>query len=127
MKLYIRYSDNIKKDIELGHSFHYTGLDKDFTVKEVAEACNIDENGIEYNVEAKQYVQILPGLCAFELESDNLEDAVEEAKGFKYNDVYNSRDMEFWHVLSGDYCDDCPEGCVIEDVELLYSNDYESR
>lgn len=125
MKLYLRYSEDIHKDIEKGHSFHYIGLDKDYTVEEVASACNIDESDIEYNEEAKQYVQVLSGLCAFEMESDNLEDAIEEAKEFTYNSVYNSQDMPFWHILSGDYCGDCPEGECIDNVELLYSNNYE--
>lgn len=122
MKLYLRYSENISKDLKNGHSFHYTGLDKDYTIQQVAEYCNIDESEIDYNEEARQYVQVLPGLCAFELESDNLEDAIEEAKNFRYNSAYNSEDMNFWHILSGEYCGDCPEGDCIDDAELLYSN-----
>ena len=125
IKFYIRYSDNIKKDIRKGYSMHYTDFDKkDFkTAKELAEALDIeDPETVIFNKDSKTWVQKLPGLCAFELEADNLEDAIEEAKQFEYNSVYNSEDMPFWHILEGEYIDDCPEGEVIEVINLLYSN-----
>lgn len=122
MKLYLRYSNDIKADIERGASYHYTGLDKDLSAEEVAEACNIDIDEIEYNEEARQWVQVLPGLCAFELESDNLEDAIEEASDFRANDVYNSASMQNWHIVEGRYVGDCPEGDCIEIINILYSN-----
>lgn len=119
---YLRYSNNIIKDVLLGHSFHYTGLDKDFDVNEIAESLSVNVDNLVYSFEAKQYVQVLDGLCAFELLSDNLEDAILEASCFFYNDTYNSCHMHNWHILSGRYVDDGLEGVLIDPQDILYSN-----
>lgn len=91
--MYLRFSNDIEKDINRGYSMHYSGMGRDFTPQQVADAFGVDVSDIEYNEEAREYVQALPGLCAFELEADNLEDAIEEAKSFYYNDVYNAESM----------------------------------
>lgn len=124
MTFYLRYSQNIEKDIQNEISFHYTGLDKNYmkTAKEVAETFNIDIDSVIFNEEARQWVQKLQGLCAFELEADNLEDAIEEAVEYEYNDIYNSESLKNWHILSGDYSGDCPERVCICNIELLHSN-----
>lgn len=125
MKIYLRYSLNIEKDIERGVSYHYSGLDRrDYrTTREASKALGLDASEVVFNKDSKTYAQVLPGLCVFELESDNLEDAIEEAKQFRHGHVYNSNDMPYWHILSGSYTGDCPEGDVINDIELLYSNE----
>lgn len=122
MALYLRYTENIEKDVERGVSYHYTGLDKDMTAEEVAEACNIEIDEIEYNEDARQWVQVLSGLCAFQLEADNLEDAVEEAEEFEYNSVYNTRDMGPYAIVEGDYAGECPEGDCISVTKVLYES-----
>lgn len=122
MALYLRYTENIEKDVERGVSYHYTGLDKDTTAEEVANACNIDIDEVEYNGEARQWVQVLPGLCAFELDADNLEDAVKEAKDFYNSSVYNTRDMGPYAIVEGDYVGDCPEGDCISVTKILYES-----
>jgi hypothetical protein len=71
--------------------------------------CEVEEIEV---VEDGYYVQVLSGLCGFELEPDSLEDAIEEAKSFRYNSVYNSVDMKKWTIYEGKYNDDCPEGCL---------------
>lgn len=121
---FLRYSNNIHKDIDRGVSYHYTGLDKSSfeTAEEVAEAFNIPAEGVVYNEDAGQWLQELPGLCAFELESNNIDDAIEEAKEFRYNNVYNSEDMQNWHILEGCYVGDCLEGDIILVEKILYSN-----
>lgn len=124
MAFYLRYSENIEKDIENGHSYHYTGLDKsDFKRKsEVAECLNIESSNVAYNKKVGQWVEELEGLCAFELESDNLDEAIEEAKDFRYNEVYNSEAMPFWNILDANYVGECPEGDLISVNKLLFSN-----
>lgn len=124
MTLYLRYTKNLEKDIDKGCSYHYTGMSKREieTASEVAEALNIDENEIEYNEEAAQWVMPLPGLCAFEMDSDNLEDAIEEAKVFDRGGIYNSESMPFWHIVEGVWIDDCPEGEVIIVTKVLHTN-----
>lgn len=67
------------------------------------------------------------GLCAFELDSNNLYDAIEEAKVFRYNSVYNSEDVQNWHILDARYVDDCPEGDVVEVEKVMYSNKEENK
>jgi len=122
MKFYIRYSKRISEDLERGCSYHYTGMGKDFSIEDVACGCGVNESELEYLEWCDQYAQVLNGICAFELEAENVEDAIEEAKEFRFNDVYNSKDMPFFNVLTGDYVDSNVEGCLIENAELVYSN-----
>lgn len=129
MALYLRYSDNIQKDILKGVSYHYTDFNKSSyeTAEEVAEVLNIPADEVVYNEDAGRWVQELPGLCAFELDSNNLYDAIEEAKEFRFNSVYNSEDMQNWHILDAHYVDDCPEGDVVEVEKVLYSNKEDNK
>lgn len=122
MKYFLRYSLNIDKDIERGVSYHYTGLDKSFSIEEIENCTGLSIDELEYNEDADMYVQPLLGLCAFELDAETLEEALKEARGFRFNDVYNSESMDNFHILTGDYEDECPEGCVISNAELVYSN-----
>jgi hypothetical protein len=122
MKYFLRYSLNIDKDLERGISYHYTGLDKTFSIEEIENGTGLSIDELEYNEEADMYVQPLSGLCAFELEAETIEEAIEEARGFRFNDVYNTEAMYYFHILTGDYEDECPEGCVISNAELVYSN-----
>ena len=123
MNFYIRYSEEIEKDLERGCSFHYTGLDKSFSEEDIESATGLAFEELEYSEEAGQYVQPLAGLCAFELEAETVEEAIEEAKEFHFNEVYNSNSMSFFHVLEGEYADDCPEGVCITNASVLYSNE----
>lgn len=88
----------------------------------MAEALNIDENEIKYSKKIGQWIQELSGLCAFEMDSDNLEDAIEEAKEFSRGGDYKSSTMPHWHILEGVYAGDCPEGDCIIVTKVLYSN-----
>lgn len=125
MALYLRFSTSIQEDIERGTSVHCTSLDRSHiaTEQEVEECFNI-ENVIyveNHEILGTQYVQVLDGLCAFELDADNLEDAIEEAKTLE-RDGYSSESCPDWHILEADYCGDCPEGDLIDNITLLYSN-----
>ena len=44
------------------------------------------------------------------MDADSEEDAIEEAKTFYYNSVYNTRDMPNYAVVVGEHVGDCPEG-----------------
>lgn len=122
MKFYLRYSEEIERDLERGYSFHYTGMDKSFSEEDIESATGISFADLEYNEEAGQYVQPLAGLCAFELDAETVEEAIEEAKEFHFNEVYNSNAMNFYHIIAGEYADDCPEGVCITNVSVVYSN-----
>jgi hypothetical protein len=118
MRYYIRYSEDICSDIERGFSRHYTGYDKRFSEEEMEGICNGE---LEFDEGIGQWVQKLPGLCAFELDAITECEAIEEAKQHHYSEVYNSNNNISYHILRGDYVDDCPEGDVIDNVELIYS------
>ena len=122
MKYFLRYSKNIALDIENWVSYHYTGMDKSFSVEEIENGAGLSIDDLEWNEEADMYVQPLAGLCVFELEADNLEDAIEEAKTFSFNSVYNSKSMgDIAHLLTGEWVEDCPEGVLIENAKLAFS------
>lgn len=84
--LFLRSTNNSEKDLEGGYSYHQSDykagtidwLEDGQTEKEfVANAFGCDVDDIEV-AEDGYYVQILEGLCGYALESDNLEDAIEE-------------------------------------------------
>jgi hypothetical protein len=84
--LFLRSTNNSEKDLEGGYSYHQSDykvgtidwLEDGQTEKEfVANAFGCEEDDIEV-AEDGYYVQVLEGLCGYALESDNLEDAIEE-------------------------------------------------
>lgn len=121
MAFYLRYSKEIKKDIKRGCSYHVLGLDKsDFkTAKEVSKTFNMD--CVKWHRVAKMWVQELPGLCAFYLDAETLEEAAKEFD----REFYRSIDMPYWHILEAKYVGDCPEGDCVRVEKLLYSNAYD--
>lgn len=125
-KFYLRYSQDIEKDIKNGVSYHYTDCMLGDSVEDIEAATGLSIDQLEYNEDARVWAYPLAGLCAFELDADNLEDAIEEAKNFYMNSVYNSKDMPFFHILTGDYAPEnsAVEGCCIKYAEVVYSNKY---
>lgn len=147
MALYLRFSENILADIERGTSIHRTDFAKMDTVEEAVEYFYGDlnedkreriisdcetveevfqkyfdsENEFKYIESQKAMCEILDGLCAFELDADNLKDAIEAANELR-RDGYDVRLDPNWHILDAKYCGDCPEGDLICNVTLLYSN-----
>lgn len=143
MALYLRFSENIEADVERGTSIHVTELnpssvneaiewffpeDKDslenadnYTIEEVIQKYFDTDHEFVYSEEFKCYVEVLPGLCAFELEAETLEEAFEEAKSLN-RDAYSTKYNDNWHILQANYCGDCPEGDLIENITVLYSN-----
>lgn len=128
MTYFLRYTEKAEQDLERNESYHNSDykvcsldwLEDGQTEKEfVAEVFGCDVDEIEV-AEDGYYVQVLNGLCGFELESENLEEAIEEAEYFKFNSVYNSVDMPNWAIYEGSYNDDCPEGCLFNAQKIAY-------
>jgi hypothetical protein len=134
MAYFLRYTATPEQDVERGTSLHLTGIlvgqpstwnDEDERSEEeiLAEAYDLNADDIivaEINGQP-MYAQELSGLCAFELEAETLEDAIEEAKSFRYNDVYNSESMgDLVVVFAGEHEGDCPEGCVFTPSSVAY-------
>jgi hypothetical protein len=131
MTYFLRYTENAESDLNRNASYHNSDykagtidwLENGQTEKEfVASVFDCEVEEIEV-AEDGYYVQVLNGLCGFELESENLEDAIEEAKSFRYNSVYNSVDMTSWAIYEGKYNDDCPEGCLFNATKIYHKND----
>ena len=99
--LYLRYTDTPKKDLERGVSFHH------------GEG--------EYNEEFGYEVTELNGLCAFELESREIEEAIEEAKEFYFSGSYNTDEDSSYVIMKGDFSGHCEEGVLIKNAEILYT------
>lgn len=78
MKYFLRYTDTATEDLERGTSVNASDLDVNETSKECAASMfGCDEDMIkEIN---GCWFQILDGLCGYELESETIEDAIEEA------------------------------------------------
>jgi hypothetical protein len=78
-----------------------------------------DSSDIEYIEDMKCYAQSLGGLCAFELESDNLEDAIEEAKEINVGSYSFESMKDIAYIFEGQYHDSCPEGAVFNRGKLI--------
>ena len=84
--LFMRSTNNTEKDLNGGYSYHQSDfkagtidwLEDGETEKQwVAKEFGCDEDEIEI-AEDGYYVQALPGLCAYDLEAETLEEAIEE-------------------------------------------------
>jgi len=79
MSFFVRFTTDAKIDLERGQSFHSTDFKEGEISKEkLSEMMNCDEDDIE--VINGHYVQLLEGLCGFELEAETLEEAIEEVE-----------------------------------------------
>ena len=130
MSFFLRFTDNPAGDQERGCSYHYS----DFTPGSLIDGFEVFtfEDERQYIANMFQcdadditvlegcYVQQLPGLCAFELEAENIEDAIEEAKGFGRIGSYNLATMrDIACIFEGTRIDTCPEGCVFTDAKFI--------
>lgn len=128
MKYFIRYTENAKEDFERKTSYH----NSDYKIGDVAKWNDEDERGeVEILAEAWDceidevvclggfYSQELSGLCAFELDAETEEEAIEEAKEHNFNSVYNTADFPSYAVFSGKFVEDCPEGCVMLPTKIV--------
>lgn len=110
MKYFLRYTNTANEDLERGTSINASDLDINETSRADAavmfgcEECMIEEvNGC--------WFQVLNGLCGYELEADNINDAIDEAKierqfSFVGNPV----------IFKGKYAND---SCYVADGDLF--------
>jgi len=84
--LFLRSTNDSEKDLQGGYSYHQSDYKKgtidwleegQTEIEFIANAFGCDDEDIEV-AEDGYYVQVLQGLCGYALESDNLEDAIEE-------------------------------------------------
>jgi hypothetical protein len=110
---FLRYTEQPKKDLERGTSVHPS----DFTnKKEATEAIGgelVKVNGF--------WCQVIDGLCGFELESDNIEDAIEEVEDHRCGS-YDFRSMGKMAVIfEGEITGEgVPDGCTFIPSKIAY-------
>ena len=97
---YLRFTDTAKEDLERGTSLNHSGLDSSSKIESVAELFGCDADSIE--LLDGLYVQVLNGLCGYELQSDNLEDAIEEVE----NNYYQFSNVGKAIIFNGTYSSD---------------------
>lgn len=87
---FLRFTDTANEDLQRGTSLNHSGLDSSFSIESVAELFGCDSDSVE--LLDGLYVQVLNGLCGYQLESDNLEDAIEEVKdnNYQFSNVGNA-------------------------------------
>ena len=79
MKFFLRYTNTANEDLERGTSINASGLGvNDCSKEDVALMFNCDETMID--VVDGCFVQVLNGLCGYELDAETIEEAIEEAK-----------------------------------------------
>lgn len=76
---FVRFTTNANKDLERGQSFHATDFAKgEIKKSRLAEMMGCEKDDIK--IIDKRFVQMLDGLCGFELEAETLEEAIEEVE-----------------------------------------------
>ena len=79
MSFFLRFTTEAREDLQRGQSMHATSFaEGEITIERLAEMMDCDEDDIE--VVCGHYVQMLEGLCGFELEAENIEEAIEEVE-----------------------------------------------
>jgi hypothetical protein len=118
---FLRFTDDIQADIKRGCSYHSTGIRKeDMKKAQVAEMMDCDKEDIV--VLDGYYVQELPGLCAFLIEAEDLEEAIEEVESNDWG-IFDPV-TEGWVLMTGVDVDNCPEGVVIRPGKVLHEVKY---
>lgn len=132
MNFFLRYTSNPQADLERGESYHASGISENqcskIDISEMFGCCEDDiillDNGLFNNGKENGdmcYFQKLDGLCGFELLATTIEDAIEEAKKFQFNAVYNSQSMgDIVCVFEGQQAGHCEEGVLFTPFSLVY-------
>ena len=130
---FLRYTTTANEDLERNASYHGSGMSQnEAKINEIASAFGCAEtdivlldNGIHSKGVANNdmcYFQKLVGLCGFELDAETLEEAIEEANEFYFNNVYNSELMgDMITIFEGDYLGGNIEGCFFNAEKIVFS------
>lgn len=115
MAFFLRFTETPKADLKRGYSHHFFGTDESFIE---------DLDNVEWVEGLGQYAEELDGLCGYELDSDSLEDALEEVEDMQNNPFKDcfSWKSDSWSIYEGEYIDDCPEGSVFKAASILHTN-----
>jgi hypothetical protein len=112
MAYFIRWTETPEADLARGTSLHMTGLDEKYMAAELL-GCEEDELKLVDN----QWCQVLPGLCGYECESDEVEEAIQELG----NAIKNGIDYfeKTFTLFEGEWMGGCPEGCIFRAARII--------
>ena len=106
MAFFLRYTETPAADLERGVSYHLA---------------DVETLGYEWKDHFNAYAQELPGICAFKLNAETIEDAIQEAAGFKFNsNFFSPGGFDSYCIMTGKYIDDCPEGVIILPGKIVH-------
>ena len=126
--IFIRSTNNAEKDLEGGYSYHQSDfkagtidwLEDGETEKQwVAKGFGCDEEEIEI-ADDGFYVQKLEGLCAYALEAETFEEAIEEISGMDIEHM-ESINPENIYIFEGEevYSPFIVEGTLMNPTKIL--------
>ena len=114
MALFFRLTSEPKKDLADGHSYHQSD-------RHNAKEAHKDGAEIHFFRSTKSWAIKIDGLCGFQLEAENLHEAIEEIREKFSNrmDVYN---IFHPHAIFSGFCsaESIPDGDVFHPEEILY-------
>jgi hypothetical protein len=128
--LFFRYTENPKKDLKRGFSFHADNVDMieieleynpTLTKKEWKR--NMEANGLRIakNTKTGERRIALNGLCCFSLAANTLEEALEEIGEYPTfgRDMYGEETS--WAIFEGTKAwGDCPDGSICHPRKIVY-------
>ncbi len=131
MAYFLRFTETPQLDIERGTSYHLSGirlgdvydteynlLEGDEAIERVAELLGCDESDIVL-FDNGTYAQAIGGLCCFDLESEDLQSAIKEAKGVSSGAYSYKTHGHMAYIFEGECYDLCPEGAVMTNAKLI--------
>lgn len=113
MAFFLRYTEQAQKDLKRGTSVHPSDITDKKTAIEVLGGDIAKVNGF--------WCQVIDGLCGFELDAEDLEEAIEEAQDHRCG-AYDFRSMGKMAVIfEGEITSaDVPEGCAFNPSKIAY-------
>ena len=131
--LFLRSTNNSEKDLKGGYSYHQSDYkagkinwleDGQTEIEFVANAFGCDVDDIEI-AEDGYYVQSLKGLCGYALESDNLEDAIEEIADMVFENMESINPDNIYIFEGVELCSDYViEGTLFNPIKILGKYEY---
>ena len=118
MTYFLRFTETAEADLKRNQSVHAT----DAASIEEAVEWHGGEDADYVIIEGCLICQKIEGLCGFELDSGNLEDAMEEIKAGDWG-IYAHDNMS-WAIFEGEYADShLPDGDTFIADSIIYKKE----
>ena len=118
MTYFLRFTETAEADMERNQSVHATDS---ASIAEAVEWHGGDTDDYVI-IESGLVCQKIEGLCGFELDAENLEDAMAEIENGDWG-IYDADNMS-WAIFDGEDADsDLPDGDTFVAISIIYKND----